>query len=153
MGNYGWFFEQARWANTMLDNNNGRGADPAAKVVFDESGGARAVFSVWKKLIDDGVITYLGRGNGDAVRLHLRKHRHHPLESTAALKSLLTNVEATTLRLAPATSPTSTRMTRAASPLAAVPVDAQLDNDAREKALLGVCEIHDLPGRAGLLEC
>ena len=48
MGNYGWFFEQ--WQGKMgkhyVDNNNGRGADPATKVVFDESGGAEAVFTV-----------------------------------------------------------------------------------------------------------
>ncbi len=94
MGNYGWFFEQ--WQGKMgkhyVDNNNGRGADPATKVVFDESGGAEAVFSVWKKLIDDGVITYLGRGNNDAKSAFISGNIAITLESTAALKSLLTNV-------------------------------------------------------------
>lgn len=94
MGNYGWFFEQ--WLNKMalqyVDQNNGRGDDPATKVVFDENGGAKAIFEVWKKLIDDGVITYLGRGNNDAKAAFISGNIAITLESTAALKSLLTNV-------------------------------------------------------------
>ena len=94
MGNYGWFFEQ--WQGKMglhyVDNNNGRGAEPATKVVFDTTGGAEAVFNVWKKLIDQGVITYLGRGNNDAKSAFISGNITITLESTAALKSLLTNV-------------------------------------------------------------
>ncbi len=92
--NYGWFFEQ--WMGKMglhyVDNNNGRGADPATKVVFDETGGAEAIFNVWKRLIDDGVITYLGRGNNDAKAAFISGNIAITLESTAALKSLLVNV-------------------------------------------------------------
>ncbi len=94
MGNYGWFFEQ--WMGKMglhyVDNNNGRGVDPATKVVFDETGGAEAIFNVWKRLIDDGVITYLGRGNNDAKAAFISGNIAITLESTAALKSLLVNV-------------------------------------------------------------
>lgn len=94
MGNYGWFFEQ--WMGKMglhyVDNNNGRGADPATRVVFDENGGAEEIFKVWKRLMDDGVITYLGRGNNDAKAAFISGNIAITLESTAALKSLLTNV-------------------------------------------------------------
>ncbi len=93
MGNYGWFFEQ--WINKMgkhyVDNNNGRGAEPATKVVFDENGAAKDILDVWKKLIDDGVITYLNQGNNDAKAAFVAGQIAMTLESTAALKSLLDN--------------------------------------------------------------
>ncbi len=93
MGNYGWFFEQwqGKMAKHYVDNGNGREA-PATKVVFDESKGAEAVFNVWKRLIDGGVVTYLGRGNNDAKAAFISGNICITLESTAALKSLLTNV-------------------------------------------------------------
>ncbi len=94
MGNYGWFFEQ--WMNKMgkhyVDNNNGRGADAATKVVFDENGAAKDILNVWKKLIDDGTITYLNKGNNDAKAAFIGGQIAMTLESTAALKSLLSNV-------------------------------------------------------------
>jgi len=94
MGNYGWFFEQwqGKMAKNFVDNNNGRGAEPATSVVFDESGGAEAVFNVWKRLIDGGIVTYLGRGNDGAKAAFISGTICITLESTAALKSLLTNV-------------------------------------------------------------
>jgi len=94
MGNYGWFFEQ--WMNKMgkhyVDNNNGRGADAATKVVFDENGAAKDILNTWKKLIDDGTITYLNKGNNDAKAAFIGGQIAMTLESTAALKSLLSNV-------------------------------------------------------------
>ncbi len=94
MGNYGWFFEQwvGKQGKHYVDNNNGRGADPATKVVFDENGAAKDILNVWKKLIDDGVITYLNKGNNDAKAAFISGQIAMTLESTAALKSLLTNV-------------------------------------------------------------
>ncbi len=93
MGNYGWFFEQwqGKMAKHYVDQGNGRDA-AATKVVFDESAGAEAVFNVWKRLIDDGIVTYLGRGNNDAKAAFISGNICITLESTAALKSLLTNV-------------------------------------------------------------
>ena len=93
MGNYGWFFEQwqGKMAKHYVDNGNGREAR-ATKVVFDQSGGAEAVFNVWKRLLDGGVITYLNRGNNDAKAAFIAGKIAITLESTAALKSLLTNV-------------------------------------------------------------
>lgn len=93
MGNYGWFFEQwqGKMAKHYVDNGNGREA-AATKVVFDQSGGAEAVFNVWKRLLDGGVITYLNRGNNDAKAAFISGQIAITLESTAALKSLLTNV-------------------------------------------------------------
>ncbi|MDD3336028.1 MAG: ABC transporter substrate-binding protein [Eubacteriales bacterium] len=94
MGNYGWFFEQ--WTGKMgkhyVDNNNGRGADPATKVAFDENGAAKDILGTWKKLIDNGVITYLGQGNDGAKAAFISGNIAITLESTAALKSLLVNV-------------------------------------------------------------
>ncbi|HHU02089.1 MAG: ABC transporter substrate-binding protein [Christensenellales bacterium] len=94
MGNYGWFFEQ--WIGKMglhyVDNDNGRSEEPATKVVFDENGGAAEIFKIWKKLFDEGIITYLGRGNTDAKAAFISGDIVITLESTAALKSLLTNV-------------------------------------------------------------
>jgi sn-glycerol 3-phosphate transport system substrate-binding protein len=94
MGNYGWFFEQ--WIGKMglhyVDNDNGRSEEPATKVVFDENGGAAEIFKIWKKLFDEGIITYLGRGNTDAKAAFISGDIVITLESTAALKSLLTSV-------------------------------------------------------------
>ncbi len=94
MGNYGWFFEQ--WIGKMgkqyVDNNNGRGEAAATKVVFDENGAAKDILNTWKKLIDDGTITYLNKGNNDAKAAFISGQIAMTMESTAALKSLLTNV-------------------------------------------------------------
>ena len=94
MGNYGWFFEQ--WVGKMgldyVDQGNGRDA-PATKVVFDENGSALQILSTWDKLIDEGYITYLNRGNDDAKSAFITGNIAMTLESTAALKSLLVNVD------------------------------------------------------------
>lgn len=94
MGNYGWFFEQ--WVGKMgkqyVDNGNGREA-AATKVAFDENGAALDILSLWKKMIDGGYITYLGRGNDDAKSAFITGNVAMLLESTAALKSLLLNVD------------------------------------------------------------
>ena len=93
MGNYGWFFEQ--WIGKMglhyVDNNNGRGEVPATKVVFDENGAGEAILNVWKKYVDEGY-PYLNQGNNDAKAAFIAGDIAITLESTAALKSLLTNV-------------------------------------------------------------
>ena len=94
MGNYGWFFEQwlGKQALHYVDNNNGRGEAAATKVVFDENGGAEKILNVWKKLIDEGVQPYLNQGNNDAKAAFIAGQVAITLESTAALKALLTNV-------------------------------------------------------------
>ncbi len=94
MGNYGWFFEQwtGKQGKHYVDNNNGRGEAPATKVVFDENGAAKDILNTWKKLLDGGVITYLNKGNNDAKAAFISGQIAMTLESTAALKSLLTNV-------------------------------------------------------------
>ena len=93
MGNYGWFFEQ--WTGKMglhyVDNNNGRGEAPATKVIFDENGAGEAILNVWQKYIDEGY-PYLNQGNNDAKAAFIAGDIAITLESTAALKSLLTNV-------------------------------------------------------------
>lgn len=93
MGNYGWFFEQ--WTGKMglhyVDNNNGRGEAPATKVIFDENGAGEAILNVWQKYVDEGY-PYLNQGNNDAKAAFIAGDIAMTLESTAALKSLLTNV-------------------------------------------------------------
>lgn len=94
MGNYGWFFEQ--WTGKMgrhyVDNNNGRGEAPATKVIFDENGAGEAILNVWDKYIKEGYGPYLNQGNDDAKAAFIAGDIAITLESTAALKSLLTNV-------------------------------------------------------------
>lgn len=95
MGNYGWFFEQwiGKQALDYVDNNNGRGAEPATRVVFDENGGAKAVLAIWEKfLVTDKVFEYLGQNNDNAKQAFISGNIAMTLESTAALKSLLVNV-------------------------------------------------------------
>lgn len=95
MGNYGWFFEQwvGKQGKHYVDNNNGRGDEPATKVVFDENGAANDILSVWKKfLVDEKVFEYLGQGNDNAKQAFISGSIAMTLESTAALKSLLVNV-------------------------------------------------------------
>ena len=93
MGNYGWFFEQ--WTGKMglhyVDNNNGRGEAPATKVIFDENGAGEAILNVWQKYVDEGY-PYLNQGNNDAKAAFIAGDIAMTLESTASLKSLLTNV-------------------------------------------------------------
>ena len=94
MGNYGWFFEQ--WVGKMglhyVDNNNGRGQEPATKVEFDTNGAGAAILSVWQKAIGEGIAPYLNQGNDDAKQAFINGSIAITLESTAALKTLLTNV-------------------------------------------------------------
>jgi len=94
MGNYGWFFEQ--WIGKMgkhyVDNNNGRGTEPATKVVFDENGAAYDILSVWDTLISDGLMPYLGTGTSDALAAFIAGDVTITLGSTASLKMLLNNI-------------------------------------------------------------
>lgn len=94
IGNYGWFFEQ--WVGKMglhyVDNNNGRGEAPATKVIFDENGAGKLILEKWEKLIGEGYAPYLNQGNNDAKAAFIAGDVAITLESTAALKSLLTNV-------------------------------------------------------------
>lgn len=94
MGNYGWFFEQwvGKQGEHYVDNNNGRGVEPATKVVFDENGAGADILGVWKKMFDEGVFEYLGQGNDNAKQAFISGSIAITLESTAALKSLLQNV-------------------------------------------------------------
>lgn len=95
MGNYGWFFEQ--WVGMQgehyVDNNNGRGEEPATKVVFDENGAGEAIMDIWNRmLVEENVFEYLGQGNDNAKQAFISGDIAMTLESTAALKSLLVNV-------------------------------------------------------------
>ncbi len=97
MGNYGWFFEQ--WTGKMgknyVNNNNGRGVDYATAVEFDSNGAGHDILSVWKKFVADeatAIAPYLNQGNDDAKQAFINGDIAITLESTAALKTLLTNV-------------------------------------------------------------
>ena len=94
MGNYGWFFEQ--WVGKMgkhyVNNNNGRGKDHATAVEFDSNGAGIQILNVWDKVLKEGIGPYLNMGNEDAKAAFISGNICITLESTAALKSLLTNV-------------------------------------------------------------
>ncbi len=97
MGNYGWFFEQ--WTGKMgknyVNNNNGRGQEYATAVEFDTNGAGHDILSVWKKFVGDpetAIAPYLNQGNDDAKQAFINGDIAITLESTAALKTLLTNV-------------------------------------------------------------
>lgn len=97
MGNYGWFFEQ--WTGKMgknyVNNNNGRGVEYATAVEFDSNGAGHDILSVWKKFVGDpetAIAPYLNQGNDDAKQAFINGDIAITLESTAALKTLLTNV-------------------------------------------------------------
>lgn len=94
MGNYGWFFEQ--WVGKMgkhyVNNNNGRGAKPATAVEFDSNGSGIQIINVWDKILKQGISPYLNQGNNDAKAAFIAGDIAMTLESTAALKTLLTNV-------------------------------------------------------------
>ena len=97
MGNYGWFFEQ--WTGKMgknyVNNNNGRGTEYATAVEFDSNGAGHDILSVWKKFVGDpdtAVAPYLNQGNDDAKQAFINGDIAITLESTAALKTLLSNV-------------------------------------------------------------
>ncbi len=94
MGNYGWFFEQwvGKMAKHYVDNNNGRGDEPATKVVFDENGAAKDILTVWDTLIGSGMMPYLGTGTADALAAFIAGNITITLGSTASLKMLLTNI-------------------------------------------------------------
>lgn len=98
MGNYGWFFEQ--WVGKMgkhyVNNNNGRGEAYATAVEFDSNGAGHDILSVWKKYVGEGeptaIAPYLNQGNDDAKQAFINGDIAITLESTAALKTLLTNI-------------------------------------------------------------
>lgn len=95
MGNYGWFFEQ--WTGKMgknyVNNNNGRGEAYATAVEFDSNGAGHDILSVWQDMVGEGKLApYLNQGNDDAKQAFINGDIAITLESTAALKTLLTNV-------------------------------------------------------------
>ena len=94
MGNYGWFFEQ--WVGKMgknyVNNNNGRGEEYATAVEFDSNGAGVDIMNVWKKAITEDYEPYLNQGNDDAKQAFINGDIAITLESTAALKTLLSNV-------------------------------------------------------------
>ncbi len=94
LGNYGWFFEQwvGKQGKHYVDNENGRSGQPATKVVFDENGAASDILGMWKRLMDEGVITYLGQGTADSKSAFIAGSAAMYLDSTAGLKSILVNV-------------------------------------------------------------
>ena len=94
MGNYGWFFEQ--WTGKMgknyVNNNNGRGEAYATAVEFDSNGAGVDIMNVWKKAITEDYAPYLNQVNDDAKQAFINGDIAITLESTAALKTLLSNV-------------------------------------------------------------
>jgi len=90
---YGWFFEQ--WLATQnavyADPDNGRGAQRATKVVFNNDPGVK-ILDWWKGMIDKGIAVNLGRSTGDSQNAFGAGQVAIIVESTASLKGILSKV-------------------------------------------------------------
>ena len=87
---YGWFFEQMLAAQNTLyaDNDNGRGATRASKVIYNSDAGVKFL-DWWKSLIDQGIATNLGRSTSDAQKAFNAGQLAMTFESTAVLRSFV----------------------------------------------------------------
>ncbi|HXX40458.1 MAG TPA: ABC transporter substrate-binding protein [bacterium] len=88
---YGWFFEQLLARQGVLYANNGNGRDaPATAVVYDhEEQGAR-ILEWWARMVKNGVATNPGRPTAASQRAFAAGQTAMTVDSTAVLKSLLT---------------------------------------------------------------
>jgi sn-glycerol 3-phosphate transport system substrate-binding protein len=88
---YGWFFEQ--WLATQnalyAEPDNGRGAQRATKIVYNADPGVK-IMDWWKGMIDKGTAANLGRNTGDVQNAFAAGQVAIIVESTAALKGILT---------------------------------------------------------------
>jgi sn-glycerol 3-phosphate transport system substrate-binding protein len=87
---YGWFFEQ--WLATQnalyAEPDNGRGAQRATKVVFNNDPGVK-IMDWWKGMIDKGIAANLGRSTGDSQNAFGAGQVAMITESTASLRGII----------------------------------------------------------------
>ncbi len=90
---YGWFFEQYLATQNALyaNNDNGRGATRADKVIYNSEAGVK-ILDWWKGMIDQGIATNLGRSTSDAQKAFTGGQIAMTIESTATLRGLVSNV-------------------------------------------------------------
>jgi sn-glycerol 3-phosphate transport system substrate-binding protein len=86
---YGWFFEQflAVSGAAYTDNDNGR-SKFATKAVFNSPEG-KAIMDWWKGMVDEGIVSNLGRATADSRNAFLAGQAAMILESTAQVRGLL----------------------------------------------------------------
>jgi len=87
---YGWFFEQ--WLATQdalyAEPDNGRNAQRATKVIYNADPGVK-ILDWWKGMVDKGTVANLGRSTGDVQNAFAAGQVAMIVESTAALKGIL----------------------------------------------------------------
>jgi sn-glycerol 3-phosphate transport system substrate-binding protein len=90
---YGWFFEQ--WLATQnqlyANNDNGRGATRADKLVYNSDAGVK-IIDWWKGLIDKGFAQNLGRNTSDTQKAFTAGQIPMTIDSTAALRGIVAGV-------------------------------------------------------------
>jgi sn-glycerol 3-phosphate transport system substrate-binding protein len=86
---YGWFFEQflAVSGAAYTDNDNGR-TKFATKAIFNSPEGL-ATMNWWKSMVDEGIVSNLGRATVDSRNAFLAGQAAMILESTAQVRGLL----------------------------------------------------------------
>jgi sn-glycerol 3-phosphate transport system substrate-binding protein len=86
---YGWFFEQflAVSGANFVDNGNGRQA-VATKALFNGAEGLK-IMNWWKSMVDEGIMSNIGRKTADSRAAFLAGQTAMILESTASLRGLL----------------------------------------------------------------
>lgn len=87
---YGWFFEQEMARNGALYVNNGNGRDSAATESLVNSQTGVDILTEWKKLVDEGVATNLGRKTADTQKAFGAKQIAMTIDSSGILPNLTT---------------------------------------------------------------
>lgn len=87
---YGWFFEQYMARNGATYVNNGNGRDSAATEAMVNSQAGVDILSWWKKLVDEGVATNLGRKTADTQTAFGSQQIAMTIDSSGILPNLTT---------------------------------------------------------------
>ncbi|MHB1651752.1 MAG: ABC transporter substrate-binding protein [Desulfitobacteriaceae bacterium] len=87
---YGWFFEQYMARDGALYVNNGNGRDAAATEALVNSPAGVEILTWWKKLIDKGYATNLGRKTSDTQNAFGSQQIAMTIDSSGILPNLTT---------------------------------------------------------------
>ncbi|HET8626414.1 MAG TPA: ABC transporter substrate-binding protein [Thermomicrobiales bacterium] len=87
---YGWFFEQFLATENALyaDPDNGRGAQRATKVVYNQDPGVKIV-DWWNGLVQKGVAVNLGRNTSDTQKAFIAGQIPMTIDSTAVVRQVV----------------------------------------------------------------
>lgn len=87
---YGWFFEQYMARNGAPYVNNGNGRDSAATEALVNSQTGVDILTWWKKLVDEGVASNLGRKTADTQKAFGAQQIAMTIDSSGILPNLTT---------------------------------------------------------------